>query len=109
VIIPSIGRVVWFTPAKTADGRGDAKQPYAAIVVYVHGERSVNLVVFDHIGRPHPRLNVQLLQDADEPRDTDGEGYASWMPYQKAVAAGELPAVAHAIAAPVAAASPAVP
>lgn len=107
MIIPSIGRVVWYTPAKTQDGRGDAKQPYAAIVVYVHNDRCVNLAVFDHIGRPHPRLNTQLLQDEDTPKDTDGEGHAAWMPYQKAVAAGELPALAHAIAAPVATTPPA--
>jgi hypothetical protein len=96
VITPTVGRVVLYTPAKTQDGRGDAKQPYAAIVCFVHDERAVNLVVFDHLGRPHGRQNVQLLQDADAPRDPAGEGFAQWMAYQVQVAARERAAVQHA-------------
>lgn len=91
---------MWFTPAKTADGRGNAKQPYAALVVYVHDERHVNLVVFDHIARPHPRLNVQLLQDDDVPKDPAGEGTAAWMPYQ-AAAAKQYPVELPVVSAPV--------
>ena len=96
MIKPTVGRVVLFTPGKAADKRNDKSQPLAAIVAYVHGDRSVNLTVFEQSGAASMAgyLNVKLLQDDDEAPETGY--YAQWMPYQKAVAAGEIPPVLHA-------------
>lgn len=87
MIKPSIGRVVLFTPAKAADKRNDKTQPLAAIVACVHSDRSVNLTVFEQSGAASIAgyINVPLLQDDDEPRETGF--YAEWMPYQKGQAA----------------------
>ncbi|MCP3709746.1 hypothetical protein M3I54_22645 [Paraburkholderia sp. CNPSo 3274] len=87
MIEPSIGRVVWFRPGKNLRNvQTDLKQPLAAIVCYVHGPRSVNLSVFDALGKHHAFVNVPLLQDDD--KAPDGEmPYAEWMPFQKGQAA----------------------
>ena len=57
-IKPTIGRQVWFRGIPWANGaipvRLDANQPMAATIVYVHNDRSVNLVVIDHAGTPWP-------------------------------------------------------
>ncbi len=79
MIQPSIGRVVWFQPAKEADAL-EAEQPNAALVVYVWGDRMVNLVVFDSNGNSRGETSVTLLQDDDVP-NAYGR-FASWMPYQ---------------------------
>lgn len=93
MIKPTVGRNVWFTPGKAADKRHDKTQPQAAIVSYVHSDRSVNLTVFEHSGAASMAgyVNVPLLQDDDPPRE--GGYYAQWVPYQKAVAAGAAPNV----------------
>jgi hypothetical protein len=87
MIKPTVGCVVLFTPARADDKRDQKSQPLAAIVACVHGDRSVNLTVFEQSGRPSPAgyLNVPLLQDDDEPRE--GGFYCEWMPYQKGQAA----------------------
>ncbi len=87
MIKPTVGRVVLFTPAKQADRRTDKSQPLAAFVAYVHGDRSVNLTVFEQTGNPAMagHINVPLLQDDDPPRENGF--YATWMPYQKGQAA----------------------
>lgn len=61
--------------------------PLDATVVCVHGDRMVNLVVFDANGNMHKRCSVTLLQDDDVPRE--GTAYAEWMPYQTAQAKKE--------------------
>lgn len=86
VIAPTVGRKVWYTPAE-----GDqhcnrlGAQPMDATVVYVHGERMVNLAVVDHCGIAHAYPSVPLLQEGDS-KPTTGH-YAEWMPYQKGQAA----------------------
>ncbi|MEX3764408.1 hypothetical protein [Paraburkholderia phenoliruptrix] len=90
MIKPTVGRVVWYHPgADDRDGAMnqapmnvlDLAQPFAAHVVFVHDDRTVNLIVTDHKGWQWVRESVQLLQDDDEPNV--GEAYAAWMPYQK--------------------------
>jgi hypothetical protein len=84
MISPSIGRVVWFWPQKGID-EPKVEQPNAALVVYVWGDRMVNLVVFDSNGNSRGETSVTLLQDDDVP---NGYGrFASWMPYQTGQAA----------------------
>ena len=84
MIKPTIGRIVDFWPQKAIDAP-KAEHPNAAMIVYVWGDRMVNLVVFDHNGVPRAETSVTLLQDDDVP---SGCGrFASWMPYQKGQAA----------------------
>ena len=84
MIKPSIGRVVWFQPAKNPD-QPFRDQPHAALVTHVWGERMVNLACFNEAGTPYSSTSVTLLQDDDERPET---GYfAEWMPYQKGQAA----------------------
>ena len=87
MIKPTVGRVVLFTPGKAADKRTDKRQPLAAIIACVHSDRSVNLTVFEQSGAASMAgyINVPLLQDDDEARETGF--YAEWMPYQKGQAA----------------------
>jgi hypothetical protein len=85
VIKPTIGRVVWFTPA-TSDNTlaRNGTQPLAALVTCVWSDTCVNLAVFDANGIATNRTSVLLLQgDGDRP-----DGYfCEWMPYQKGQAA----------------------
>lgn len=91
MIIPTIGRRVWYWPSaydcgnaaqQPASGvmEADAVQPCDAGICYVHGERLVNLTIADHGGFMHRRCGVQLLQEGDE--IPIGQAYATWMPYQ---------------------------
>ncbi len=81
VITPTVGRVVWFHPAPGGDGglNNYSRQPMAAQVCYVLGDRMVNLSVTDHAGQVVPRTSVTLRQDGD-PVPTGS--YCEWMPYQ---------------------------
>jgi Phage protein (N4 Gp49/phage Sf6 gene 66) family len=86
MIKPTVGRVVWFTPAVCDDPRHDVKQPLAAIIAYVYGDRCVNLTTYDQNGAYiGGKCSVLLLQD-DDPKPEQGY-FASWMPYQKGQAA----------------------
>lgn len=90
MIKPTIGRVVWFTPAHNRAEVGfthyddvagmEGNQVHAAMIVYVWSDSLINLVVFDHDGTPHPKTSVPLVQ-ADEPKPESGY-FASWMPFQ---------------------------
>ena len=83
-ILPTVGRVVWFTPSKLS---GDGffahiygRKPLAAIVAHV-----VNLAVFDSNGVSHSRTSVRLVQAGE---DKPEHGYfCEWMPYQVGQAA----------------------
>ncbi len=81
MIVPTIGRKVWFWEHAPKDG----EQPLDATIVYVWSARLVNLFVVDHDGRPSARTSVPLLQDAD-PKPAAGM-YAEWMGYQLGQAA----------------------
>lgn len=86
MIEPTVGRIVHFTPAITDSLPGNhSGQPLAAFITHVHGERCVNLAVFDANGGCHSRTSVTLLQDDDEPNQHGY--YAQWMPFQKGQAA----------------------
>lgn len=83
LIVPTVGRVVWFFPAKydTRCTRGDEQQPMAATVVMVHNVRSVNLSVLDHAGQRHAYINVQLIQAGDA--CAANVERCEWMPCQQ--------------------------
>lgn len=85
MIKPTIGRVVWFTPALNDPQLPRRDQPNAAIIAYVHSDTCVNLAVFDSNGATVSRTSVKLVQDTDV-YAIDGP-HAEWMPYQKGQAA----------------------
>lgn len=85
VISPTVGRKVHFYP----NGFQPHSNPYAiniddpmdADVVFVWGDRMVNVTVRDHIGQVHAFTSVTLRQpDDDSPEH--GNPYVEWMPYQ---------------------------
>lgn len=93
IIKPTVGRKVWYRPSE-GDQLGPTpmavtgNQPLDATIIAVWGDRMVNLLVTDAVGRQFPVLSVTLLQGDDKPhinRDGKPAGrYAEWMPYQKA-------------------------
>lgn len=78
MIQPTVGRKVWFYRS-VADAMDPSVQPLDATVVYVLGDRQVNLRVSDAKGDQTPKLAVQLYQEGDD--EPKGE-FACWMPYQ---------------------------
>lgn len=91
IIIPTIGRVVWFHPAPKSGEAGFASHhesgvPYAAIVAHVWSAALVNLSVLDANGAAHSRTSVALIQEGDAVPDA---AYCEWMPFQKGQAAKE--------------------
>lgn len=99
MIQPTPGRIVWYYPDSSDKGGGNeppmkvlsapagGDMPLTAQIVAVHGDRMVNLVVFDAVGFHFRRLSVQLLQDDDA---VPGSRHATWMPYQKGQAANAI-------------------
>ena len=78
VIVPTVGRVVWFYPAD----RLVQDAPLAAMVTAVHSDTCVNLAVFGRNGVPmsHPPTSVMLVQPG-KPVPKAGP-YCEWMPFQ---------------------------
>lgn len=89
VIKPTVGCVVWFRPNGAVMGFNvfDDKQPCAATVAYVHGQRLVNLRVVDHSGAEAQVTSVPLRQPKD-PAPDKGVFYCEWMPFQVGQVAG---------------------
>lgn len=85
MIVPTIGRVVWYHP-NTWDPGGTLTGVQAAHIAFVHNKSSVNLMVIDSDGNPYSRTSVYLLQEKNEIPPTP-TGYAEWMPYQRGQAA----------------------
>jgi len=91
MITPTVGRIVL---VKNRHANEDRSQPEGAQVCFVHNDRSINVGGFDMYGMPFAMHNLTLVQEEDdEPEDGP---YAEWMPYQKAVAKGEIPPTLHA-------------
>ena len=84
-------------------------QPLDATVIAVHGDRLVNVLVTDMVGRQFPVLSVTLMQEGDIlPACNEGlplGRYVEWMPYQQGQsrkdAAGEKPTPASCSTLPV--------
>jgi hypothetical protein len=91
MIVPTVGRVLWFRPPEGFHAAQDPTARYAAHVAQVNGDGTVNLMIIDPWGQAYGRVNVTLAQDR-EPQP----GEAEWMPYQKSVASGEIPPTLHA-------------
>lgn len=89
MIKPTNGRMVWVNDPAYSD------QPLAAIVTYVHSDHRINVCAFAPSGRALPMQDLWLLQ-AEDANQSPPVPHALSMPYQKAVAAGEIPPVLHA-------------
>lgn len=87
VITPTVGRKVWLRlNGRTVEGltAHDFHTPFDATVVYVWGDRMVNLAARDHNGSPFSITSVPLLQEGDTaPKDN---AYCEWPTQQKALA-----------------------
>ncbi len=95
IIAPTVGRRVWFHPVEGVEVRGpgamvilDREQPLDAGIVFVWGDRLVNLDVTDHEGRHHALTSVPLVQPGD-PKPTNGI-WCEWMPFQKGQAKAQV-------------------
>ena len=80
LIVPTVGRVVWFEPGQSVLFNKRGEQPMAAQIVFVHGDRLVNLSVFDHTGQQYAVKNVPLVQE-DDAYQSDKQ-HCHWMPFQ---------------------------
>jgi hypothetical protein len=85
MIVPTIGRRVWFFPNGwyPAIRTNDPAQACDAGIAYVHSDRMINVSIADHDGKMHNLTSVPLLQEGDE---TPNCAYCTWMPYQQQAA-----------------------
>lgn len=89
VIVPTIGRQVWFWKSgkeRLESLTNSAVQPHAATVVHVWGDRCVNLQVLNGNGIAYSECSVTLVQPEDPWNEETGP-HAQWMPYQVGQAA----------------------
>jgi hypothetical protein len=91
MITPTVGRVIH---VRNRHANPHKDQPEAALIVFVHDERRINVGGFDHDGMPFAMHGLVLWQEGD--KEIHDLPYAAWMPYQTAVAKGEIPPVLHA-------------
>ena len=78
MIVPSIGRKVWYRPShndKQLGMQAYDDKPFDADVCYVWSDTEVNLVVTDHHGAQYRRTRVPINVPDVLPR-------ADWMPFQ---------------------------
>lgn len=87
MIIPTVGRVVWYHPTNDDPGGIHPGGPQAAIIAHVWSNTNVNLMVLDTDGIPYSRTSVYLVQGEDRSLEIGVQGYAEWPPYQKSQAA----------------------
>ena len=93
MIVPTVGRMVLFRPDRYFTGAWTEGEPLPAIVCKVWSPSMVNLSVFDANGQQHSVTSVELAQEGCE---APSGRYCEWMPYQKAVASGQIQAALHA-------------
>jgi hypothetical protein len=96
MIQPTVGRVIWYWPISAWSHRIlEPSQPFKADVVCVLPNDTINVAGYDHFGVPFSDTSVQIL-DLAEGEPKPAFAFCSWMPYQKQVAAKEIPPVLHA-------------
>lgn len=90
IITPTIGRCLWYWPSEYDRGllttkpetiiEANTTQACDAHVVCVHGDRLINIALFDHNGKHHRRTSVTLVQPGETP--PAGAAFCTWMDYQ---------------------------
>jgi len=88
MIIPTIGRIMWYWPEKQYRG----KLPWAAIVTDVHNNNMVSVAVFASNGDMilGGKQSVPIVQDGS-PYVASESPYVEWMPYQLGQAKKDKP------------------
>jgi hypothetical protein len=80
MIKPTIGRVVWYSPAASERIPGEPNdQMFDAHITYVWNDRMVNLMAVTPNGTPFGVTSVTLVQEGDA---SPIERFCVWMPYQ---------------------------
>lgn len=89
IILPTLGRVVWFKPGKGSPQVPSTNGYCTAQIIDVLDYETVNLVVVDSAGTRHVLDHIDLVQDESLLCEDEHQigGYAVWMPYQKGQAA----------------------
>jgi len=90
-MIPTIGRIIYIFKRHA---RYASPEPEAAIITHVNEDGTINVRGFTHEGGDFSLHSVRLQDDGD-PEDIQSV-HAEWMPYQKAVARGEIAPTKHA-------------
>mgnify|MGYP000408543904 CR=1 FL=1 len=83
MIVPTIGRIVWYWPSLADPHLASfGAQPMAAVICYVWSDTCVNLAIFDRNGNSvkDPPTSILLVQEGAE-RPSGGH-FCEWMPYQ---------------------------
>ncbi len=88
MIKPTIGRQVWYYAGSVPDISSQAlsDQPFAATVVHVNEDETINVLVLDHIGKSHFVSGCPLVQNLTSCDINAVCAYCTWMPYQVAQA-----------------------
>lgn len=76
IITPTVGRQVWYIP-HPQEKIAQHNQPFAATVVHVIDDNTVNLDIINELGNHAFKQNCVLAQDREAV-----PGEACWMPYQ---------------------------
>ena len=76
MIVPTVGRVVWFY--RWIGGPGH-EGPLAAHVCHVHKNGRINVMVISEVGNTTGWLDIELVQDGCP---VPNEDHCTWMPYQ---------------------------
>jgi len=96
MIKPTVGRIVHIWKRS---GVHERHQPEAGQICLVHDDpKYVNIGGFNSLGTPFSATSVPLVQEGEPAPDGV---HATWMPYQVAVAKGEIAPVLHAEPPPV--------
>ena len=66
IITPTVGRIVHYWPSKGDAMTHNKGDHVAAIITHVWSETSVNLVVFDMLGRSQGLASVKLIQPGED-------------------------------------------
>ena len=80
MIVPTVGRVVWFWPDGEVQMRTQ-QQPCAAIIAQVRTNTLINIAYFDENGHAHNNTSVRLVQDEQITQEMQSP-FCTWMPYQ---------------------------
>ena len=89
---PTLGRIVWFK-SKNPDDLGNGAEEVPAIITRVWSDTCINCTVFRDCNTPMSATSVSMADDFED----SGQYQAwRWMPYQKAVAAGQIEPTKHA-------------
>lgn len=80
MILPTVGRMLWYWPDGRPQLAGQAQQPLAAQIAHVHDDRHVTIGYLDAFGVACSAMCVPLWQEGDPQPEL---GFVEWMPYQK--------------------------